>query len=75
MTLAASLAVLIAASSSAGTQPIYEHKAHTEYTALVHDSDSPVTRASHGRGAPTEIFSRNTDQCTDGCFLPDDDRG
>ena len=64
MTLAASLTALIAASASAGAQPTYKHKAHTEYTALVDDPAPTVATVSHGRGAPTEeIFSRNAGDC------------
>jgi hypothetical protein len=65
ITCAASLAALIAASTSAGAQPTYKHKAHIVlYTALVDDPAPAVATVSHGRGAVTEeIFSRNAGDC------------
>ena len=63
MTFAASFAALIAASASAGAQPTYKHKAHTEYTALVDDPAPAVYTASHGRGGAEEIFTRNAGDC------------
>jgi hypothetical protein len=61
---AASLTALIAASASAGAQPTYKHKAHTDYIALADDPAPAVATVSHGRGAPTDvIFSRNGGDC------------
>ena len=70
MTFAACFAALIAASASAGAQPTYKHKTHTQYTAMVVDPAPAVATVLHGRGAPTETdgLSRNSDDCNFGCI-------
>ena len=70
MTFAASFAALIAAPMSAGAEPTYKHKSHTQYTAMVVDPVQAVGTVSHGRGAPTETdgLSRNAEDCNFGCI-------